>query len=135
VVSPFSLTDSGFKAVSVPEDEGQTSITVVPIRKTPGANRLKSLIAVGRAGANDIQLKSKSVSKFHAHLEFDDQGDLQIIDSFSTYGTHLNGRKLKPNEKARLRSGDQLRLGGLNLSYHTPEALYALLSEASPSAV
>lgn len=54
------------------------------------------------------------VSRRHAALvQYRDH--LHLVDLDSANGTFLGGQRLPPNVPARLRDGDQLRLGSLNL--------------------
>lgn len=68
------------------------------------------MISVGRAPNNDIVLNVEAVSKMHG--SFTKLGnDWTYADHNSTNGSFLNGNQLKPQDKQKLRSGDQLRFG------------------------
>ena len=129
VVSTFALTESGYATAGGPE-EGQT-VTVVPIRKAKGSEVLPNLITVGRASANDVQLRAGSVSKFHACLQRDDEGNWRVVDSNSTFGTYLGEVKLGPGTRGLVNSGDRLRMGNLNLAFYEPAHLYDVLIRAT----
>jgi pSer/pThr/pTyr-binding forkhead associated (FHA) protein len=68
-------------------------------------------VAVGRHHSNDIQLRSRRVSSYHAEILSEVEG-LFVRDMGSTNGTYVNdevvGRK-------RLTSGDCIRIGGFVL--------------------
>ena len=77
---------------------------------------------VGRADAGkgvnpDVDLgpyggKSAGISRQHAVLMPTDEG-LSLIDLDSTNGTVLNGERLKPGHRYRIRSGDRVEFGTL----------------------
>ncbi len=70
----------------------------------------KTVTTVGRALDNDIVLESGEVSRHHAR--FEDHGDgMRIVDSGSTNGTHLNGRRIADE---RVRAGDEIAFGTLS---------------------
>lgn len=59
----------------------------------------------------------KGVSRIHAAIAYDEHAQaLYMLDMGSTNGTFVNGRRLQPNERRSLRSGDSLRLGRLRLT-------------------
>jgi hypothetical protein len=129
VVSAFALTESGYETSG--EGEQGKTVTIWPIRKTTTGSPLPNLVTIGRASSNDIQLRARSVSKFHAHLERDDAGVWHIVDSNSTFGTYVAEAKVPPGTKTPLRSGDRLRLGNLNLTYYDPERIYDVFTKES----
>ncbi len=57
------------------------------------------------------------VSRRHAVL-FAAEGNLYIRDLDSTNGTRINGYDLEPNQTYRLREGDRLEFGHLNVKFH-----------------
>ncbi|OQR98771.1 hypothetical protein THRCLA_06673 [Thraustotheca clavata] len=59
----------------------------------------------------DLVLQHPSISRTHAALQFNEEGKLFVIDLKSTYGTHVNKRRLPPNEYTQLRVGDVLVFG------------------------
>lgn len=81
-------------------------------RRTGGEDRIKlekDSIVLGRQAGVDILLDSKTVSRKHAEVLKIDE-DHFIVDLESGNGTFLNGRKLKPNEKALLKNSDIIRI-------------------------
>jgi putative secretion ATPase (PEP-CTERM system associated) len=70
-------------------------------------------IIVGRSPDNEIYIKSKFVSRHHAHLVTDDDGCV-IEDLNSTNGVFLGEKQVK---KYRLRNGDIVSLGVHELIY------------------
>ncbi len=89
-------------------------ITIPPVRE----------IILGRADAScptkpDLDLTPynahlKGVSRIHAAIR---RGDdvLMLIDLESVNGTHLNGRRLVPNQPNILHDGDEIHLGKLTM--------------------
>ena len=75
------------------------------LRLSPGGNRL------GRAADNTLQLPDGSVSRYHAFLGIDDEGQVRLTDLGSTNGSFLNGRKLPENTPVRIKDGDRLQFG------------------------
>ena len=69
-------------------------------------------ITIGRQQGNTIQLTEKNVSRRHARL-FPDGDDRWVVEDLeSTNGTFVNGARI---QEARLRSGDTLTVGRIDL--------------------
>ncbi len=75
------------------------------LRLSPGGSRL------GRSADNTIQLPDASISRYHAFLGEDDEGQVRLTDLGSTNGTFLNGRRLPENTPVRVADGDRLQFG------------------------
>lgn len=56
-------------------------------------------------------LDHENVSRRHATVTVSDSGEATIRDEESTNGTFINGDRVLPSTEARLRDGDQIRLG------------------------
>jgi signal transduction histidine kinase len=69
--------------------------------------------SLGRARTNDISLNEPSISKVHAHLDYED-GRFFIEDAESLHGVYVNASKVK---RAELMSGAQIQLGNLTLKF------------------
>ena len=67
----------------------------------------KNTLRIGRDVGNDIVIARKTVSSFHATIEYKD-GYFYIEDLRSTNGTCLNDDRLRHNEPVRLKSGDKI---------------------------
>lgn len=67
---------------------------------------------VGRAPRADFVVDAALVSRLHCRLEAGDD-NLDVIDLSSTNGTYVNGKRV---ERARLGSGDRLRVGRVELT-------------------
>lgn len=70
--------------------------------------------SLGRSRECDCVLNDPNVSRKHAELRRNSNGDWQIVDLRSTNGVKVNGR---PVESARLSPGDQLQLGTSYLTF------------------
>ena len=67
----------------------------------------KDTLRIGRDVGNDIVIARKTISSFHASIEYKD-GYFYIEDLRSTNGTRLNDDKLRHNDPVRLKSGDKI---------------------------
>jgi pSer/pThr/pTyr-binding forkhead associated (FHA) protein len=79
----------------------------VTFRLRPGAIK-----TIGRANRADFILDAALVSRLHCRLEAADEA-VDVIDLDSTNGTFVNDRRV---ERARLASGDRLRVGRMELT-------------------
>jgi putative peptide zinc metalloprotease protein len=77
----------------------------------PGGERvpIDRRLVIGRSGACELRLDDPSVSRIHAAIEPDDAGRPLLSDLGSSYGTHLEGRKVQ--EPALLEPGMTVTLG------------------------
>jgi pSer/pThr/pTyr-binding forkhead associated (FHA) protein len=66
---------------------------------------------VGRATRADFIVDAALVSRLHCRLTATD-ATLEVLDLKSTNGTFVNGKRVK---RARLTSGDRLRVGRIEL--------------------
>ena len=83
--------------------------------KVPG-NMLSSGVVLGRSPRNaTFLIDDKTLSREHAKLSVDGDGELGIEDLGTTNGTRLNGRGLQPGTVTAIRNGDTLDLGGVQL--------------------
>jgi pSer/pThr/pTyr-binding forkhead associated (FHA) protein len=70
-----------------------------------------SIKTVGRATRADFILDAALVSRLHCRLEAGEES-LEVIDLASRNGTYVNEKRVK---RARLTSGDRLRIGRVEL--------------------
>lgn len=80
--------------------------TEATFRLTPGAIK-----TVGRAPRADFILDVALVSRLHCRLTAADE-NLEVVDLSSTNGTFVNDKRI---DKARLKTGDRLRIGRVEL--------------------
>ncbi len=76
-------------------------------------------VVIGRDDNCDLVLNFSHISRHHAQVSHD-KGRFFIEDLDSSMGTRLNGHPLRPGEKLALRSGDQVRVGKLTLTFDAP---------------
>jgi signal transduction histidine kinase len=69
--------------------------------------------AIGRARHNDISFNEPSISKLHAHIDFQ-EGRFFIEDAGSLHGVYVNATKI---ERTELTPGAQIQLGNLTLKF------------------
>jgi putative peptide zinc metalloprotease protein len=70
-------------------------------------------LTLGRAPGNSLRLADASVSRTHARISRDARGETLLRDAGSSYGTWLDGSRLRG--PSRLRPGARIRLGDLEL--------------------
>ena len=71
----------------------------------------RSRMVVGRGRGADLVVAESTMSREHAVIGFDDGGCF-VEDLQSTNGTKVNGERC---ERGRLRDGDEIQLGRLQL--------------------
>ncbi|KAJ3086969.1 Kanadaptin [Quaeritorhiza haematococci] len=71
----------------------------------------KEFLVVGRLPMCDIELEHASVSRYHAIIQFKDDGTAYVYDLGSSHGTSLNKNPLPKRQYKKLRVGDMLRFG------------------------
>lgn len=116
--------DLGLQGLTLSADASR--YRVFPVRKSkdsPWSER----ISVGRARNNDITIPHKSVSKLHAHLSFDAEGQLLVVDAKSRNGVRINDKKINPGEPHTLTSGDIITFGAIALTRVEASELYDLV--------
>ena len=79
----------------------------VTLRLPPGSEK-----TIGRGAAAGFSIDTPLLSRFHCNLTASAE-ELVVEDLDSTNGTFVNGQRV---QRTRLREGDLLRLGGVELS-------------------
>lgn len=74
-------------------------------------------VSVGRTSNNDLTLDDTSVSKIHASLMADPEGNLSVADTGSTNGTFINGQRISYGKASVLKEGDRLKFGTLEVMF------------------
>lgn len=95
----------------IEDDEGRK--TVVPFARDE--------ISIGRQDGNTVRLTERNVSRQHARLRRE-AGGVVVQDLGSSYGTRLNGQRLKG--EAPLREGDLLQIGDYDLALQGRSAAF-----------
>ncbi|KAI9255341.1 SMAD/FHA domain-containing protein [Helicostylum pulchrum] len=71
----------------------------------------KEFVSIGRLPICDIPMEHPSVSRYHAIIQFDQDGDAYLFDMDSAHGTRLNKKQIPGREYVQLKPGDQIRFG------------------------
>lgn len=74
-------------------------------------------LSVGRTKENDLSIDDQSVSKIHASLTVDDQGNLIIADTGSTNGTYINGERIPYGKAVFVGNGGCVKFGSVEVSF------------------
>ena len=75
-----------------------------------------SQLTIGREEENDLALNSEKVSRRHARI-LNEGGHYYVEDLGSFNGTFVNDRKLRPQQRQRLRHKDILQLSDCRLLF------------------
>jgi predicted nucleic acid-binding Zn-ribbon protein len=73
----------------------------------------RNIMTIGREPHNDIHIRSRYISRFHARIVSDQDGSV-IEDLGSRNGVAVNAKKVR---RRQLRSGDLIDLGRIQLKY------------------
>lgn len=76
----------------------------------------KNTYQLGRESSNDIALPYSWVSRKHAMIQVEENGNHNLIDLGSANGTFVNGRRIYT--PTTLKNGDIIRIGNTSLSFH-----------------
>ncbi|KAG2222709.1 hypothetical protein INT45_011197 [Circinella minor] len=71
----------------------------------------KEFATIGRLPLCDIQMEHPSISRYHAILQFNNDGNIFIYDLDSAHGTRVNKHLIQPRTYIPLKPGDQVRFG------------------------
>jgi pSer/pThr/pTyr-binding forkhead associated (FHA) protein len=74
----------------------------------------KSEITIGRGQTNDIVLQDTKASRMHARFEFNENGEVEVLDLGSTNGVKVNGVRV---EKAVLKPEDVVVIGDSQIHF------------------
>ena len=76
----------------------------------------KERISIGRNRNSQIVINNNTISKDHAIIEFDEDGNAIIKDLNSSNGTYVNGQRLKVIP-IRLKTGDKITFGKYDVEF------------------
>lgn len=107
-------------------DPYPTEWRIVPVKKREG-NPYPDRISIGRALNCDVVLRLPAVSKVHAHILIEGPNEYSLRDNEASNFTFVNGRKLEPKSAAKIRIGDEISLGTLDLEFIDAPRLYRIL--------
>ncbi len=110
------------RSVDTVRQTHRISIVLSHFRGTAVAQlKLGSAIVVGRALPADILIEDPSLSRQHARFSWK-EGQILVEDLGSRNGTIIAGKRIK---RQKLRSGDQVQLGGVTASVQVIAPQYA----------
>jgi len=110
------------------ERTADLALLAYPVTRTERS--VGHLVTVGRTSNNDVVIPDLSVSRFHAFMKPSDDGRYQIQDASSTNGTTVNGASVPAQGNGpamELKSGDNLRVGQVEFTFLSAEALRAFV--------
>lgn len=77
--------------------------------------------SIGRTKENDIALDDASVSKMHAALLLNKNGELVISDTGSTNGTFVDGERIEYGKAIVFSAGQKMRFGTVDVDFEVVE--------------
>ncbi len=77
-------------------------------------------VIIGRDSLANLRLEHTSISRRHARVDCDDNGNLFVTDLQSTNGTYLDGVRLTPQERVAWRAPQFLQIQGFLLQIDGP---------------
>lgn len=128
-----SLSQPGFSSFNAPPMSSNPSMPLMPLMqpsvalpparltiRLPQAGQQvfrieKPIVNIGRQLSNDIIVEDKRVSRYHAQIKFQPDGQFAIFDLGSTNGITINGT---PNLRQHiLRNGDRFTIGSYDFYF------------------
>jgi adenylate cyclase len=85
-------------------------------------------LSFGRVAGNKVVLPDERVSRRHAVIHAQGEGEFWLVDLGSRNGTYLNDRRVQ--HPVRLQEGDRLRVGGSSFTFHQPGAECSAMTTA-----
>ncbi|KAI9287640.1 SMAD/FHA domain-containing protein [Umbelopsis sp. AD052] len=81
----------------------------------------REFITVGRLPLCDLELEHPSISRYHAVIQFNDDGKAFLYDLGSGHGTRINKKPVDKHSYVPLTEGDQIKFGESTRSciFHT----------------
>ncbi|KAJ3183511.1 Kanadaptin [Geranomyces variabilis] len=77
----------------------------------------KAFLLAGRLPICDFELEHASISRYHAVIQFKQDGSAYLYDLGSTHGTFLNKAQIPKRTYQQLRIGDMIRFGASTRMY------------------
>jgi hypothetical protein len=99
---------------------------IVAVKKREG-NPYPDRISIGRALNCDVVLLLPTVSKVHAHIQLEGPSAFTLRDNDASNFTFVNGRKLEPKSASKVKIGDEISFGTLDLEFIDSQRLYGIL--------
>lgn len=107
---------------------------VVAMLEKAKDNMFQRRVTLGRTANNDIVLEDASVSRFHGWLQKEDEGEKwSLTDAGSKNGTWVSGLRLAPKKPQTLIDGARLKVGNLELTFHSAKSFKSFLEQRAAS--
>jgi pSer/pThr/pTyr-binding forkhead associated (FHA) protein len=111
-----------FDAAATSEPLSKQTITVqFAFGGNPFQKELRILqgepVSVGRTKENHLAIEDPSLSKYHASLALDADGNLLLADTGSTNGTFLNGERIAYGKAVTVTERDKVRFGLVDATF------------------
>ena len=84
-------------------------------------------ISIGRASNVDVVIRSRVVSKLHAHFVLYGEGAPTVTDLDSHNGTFINNSRLEPHKAGVVSNGDVVSFGQLHCEFARSDVVYFAL--------
>lgn len=101
---------------------GTLPILVLPVHLRADLDQAR--VVLGRSSSSDICLPFSSISRTHAIIMRDIDGQFWIEDAGSRNGTFYNGEPLDPGGRRPLEDDPHIQLGDLELRFLSPASFY-----------
>lgn len=118
-------------AVLIPEKPAETLISnktfIAEFAAGAGPKSLQLVFApnqrksVGRASSSDLAIDDHSVSKIHATLALNQEGQLMVADTGSTNGTFMNGERISYGKAYPVTEADVVKFGLVEVRFERGE--------------
>lgn len=116
------------KQIDIPADAIPALERTITVQFSFGGNPFQKELAitqgqrlsVGRTKENDLAIDDPSMSKYHASLALDAEGNLLVADTGSTNGTFVNGERIAYGKTAMITERDKVRFGLVDASFKIP---------------
>ncbi|TPX56210.1 hypothetical protein PhCBS80983_g04684 [Powellomyces hirtus] len=102
---------------SAPKDERYFEVLKNGRIVSKSAPISKAFLIAGRLPICDFELEHPSISRYHAVIQFKDDGTAYLYDLGSTHGTFLNKNQIPKRDYQALRIGDMIRFGASTRIY------------------
>ena len=112
------MSDDKTSVYSVPElldnESGQSAfLIVISAKSTAGIGRMHKLdkaqeVILGRSTECQLQVDDDGISRRHARVGIDQNGQFRVVDLGSTNGTYVNGVRV---DAVVLKDGDKIQIG------------------------
>jgi pSer/pThr/pTyr-binding forkhead associated (FHA) protein len=133
VFDPFSeAVETNFQTVAMVAGPLGRPV-VAQVKKRAGANSFTTMITLGRAANNDIEVPVDSISKFHGYF-LEESGTLSWVDAGSANGSSVDGTPVHAKEKSPLQSGVRLSFGQVEATLYDSKGLYDYLADGAEQA-